>query len=162
MSHPPNEAQQAPALNPAAAITLADETLRLQLGTTTLPAMQVQVVLLVAQIRCFFEVGLPEDQEEADAQRQEILPLLDEVPAGDDVAWRTWTRMRALGRVLRRHVAQYTNRKLGEDRDPGDDTPREVPAATGRGVPKGVYRVPTVLEMRRAQQWLNRSAGGHQ
>lgn len=161
MSHPPNEAQQAPALNPAAAITLADETLRLQLGTTTLPAMQVQVALLVAQIRCFFEAGLPDDQEEADAQRQEILPLLDEVPAGDDVAWRTWTRMRALGRVLRRHVAQYTNRRLGEDREPRG-VPREVPAATGNGVPKGAYRVPTVLETRRAQQRLNRSAGGQQ
>ncbi|WUS99186.1 hypothetical protein OHA46_22020 [Streptomyces sp. NBC_00708] len=124
--------------------------------------MQVQVVLLVEQIRCFFEAGLPDDQEEADAQRQEILPLLDEVPAGDDVAWRTWTRMRALGRVLRRHVAQYTNRKLGEDRDAGDDIPREVQAATDRGVPEGVCRVPTVLETRRAQQRLNRSAGGQQ
>ncbi|MBW5248408.1 hypothetical protein JGS39_05105 [Streptomyces sp. P01-B04] len=158
MSHPPNEAQQAPALNPAAAITLADETLRLQLGTTTLPAMQVQVVLLVEQIRCFFEAGLPEDREEADAQRQEILPLLEEVLAGDDVAWRTWTRMRALGRVLRRHVAQYTDRRLGEGQEP-----REAPTvAPGSGGPRGTYRVPTVLEMRRAQQWLNRSAGGHQ
>ncbi|MEU2021797.1 hypothetical protein ABZ565_06480 [Streptomyces sp. NPDC016469] len=120
--------------------------------------MQVQVALLVEQIRCFFEAGLPENQEEADAQRQEILPLLEEVPAGDDVAWRTWTRMRALGRVLRRHVAQYTDRRLGEGREP-----RDVSAvAPGSVGPRGTYRVPTVLEMQRAEQWLNRSAGGHQ
>ncbi|WP_406454712.1 hypothetical protein OG782_25555 [Streptomyces sp. NBC_00876] len=123
--------------------------------------MRAQVELLVEQIKCFLEGGLPEDQEAADAQRREILPLLDEVPAGDDVAFRTWTRMRALGRVLRRHVAQYTNRRLGEDQEPRGVS-REVPAAaSGRGEPKGTYRVPTGLEARRTQQWLNRSVGGH-
>ncbi|HWU08354.1 MAG TPA: hypothetical protein VN520_18560 [Streptomyces sp.] len=155
MTHTPNETREAP-LNPEAATRIANDALSLQLGTTTRPVIEEQIDLLLEQLEAFFEAGLPEDETEAGEQRREIRALLLRVPGRQDPTFSTYTYMRALGRVLRRHISQYEARQENEGAE-GD----ALPAESRPEQPSGTYRVPSGPAMLAAQRWLSFPGRGH-
>ncbi|MEU8735913.1 hypothetical protein [Streptomyces halstedii] len=161
MTHPHDGTREAP-LNLDAATRLADEALSFQIGTTTRLAMDDVTVRLVEQVEAFFEEGLPEDESEAAAQRKEIRTLLERCPDGEDPAFSAWTYMRALGRVLRRHVTQYRHRhehqaQKANGQEGNGISPEPVP-----GQPSGTYRVPSGLATAVTRRRLSLTGGGAQ
>ncbi|MCX4549595.1 hypothetical protein OG204_18805 [Streptomyces sp. NBC_01387] len=154
MTHPPKETREAP-LNPDVAARIADEALALQIGTTTRPAIEHQAALLTEQIEAFFAAGLPDDPVEAAQQREEIWALLAAAPTRQDPTFSTHTHMRALGRVLRRHVSQYRANQEGEE----GEAPALLPWLDSEPLSE-MYRVPTGLPEPPARRWLRLTTHG--
>lgn len=143
-------------LDVALATQVANMALPLQLGTTTRRVMDNVTAQLVEQVEAFFEAGLPNDAAEAAAQRAEIRALLDRAPGRSGLTVNTWTCMRALGRILRRHGTQYQERHDG--RKQGEEGCTEEPEPS-RGQLRGMYRVPSGLVTVSARRQLSLTGG---
>ncbi|MCG7522976.1 hypothetical protein MHW47_00710 [Streptomyces sp. OfavH-34-F] len=90
-----------------------------QLGVTWLPtdhAAGYRLLLdLPAEYRLLLSAGLPEDEEQVDEQTHELQSLLNSVPEDSDFAFASWTRMRALARVLRQYLEQHHEPKSSKN-----------------------------------------------
>lgn len=85
---------------------LAARAASLGLGTTTRSAIVAMVKSLKDALGQIREAGLPADAVEAGRQRAEVEELLTRTQYHDALTMAQHTYMRALARVLRRHVAQ--------------------------------------------------------
>ncbi|MFF9346660.1 hypothetical protein [Streptomyces sp. NPDC014734] len=162
MTHPPNETREAP-LDLDVATRIANDALACQLGTTTREAIDSLSDRLVEQIEAFFDEGLPEAEAEAAQQREEIQALLERAPDRDAPTFSAHTYMRALGRVLRRHIAQYEERHEGagqEQKAQVQDGGSE-PADPDAGQPSGMYRAPSGLTGAAKGRWFSLTGGVH-
>ncbi|MFI8810627.1 MULTISPECIES: hypothetical protein [unclassified Streptomyces] len=144
-----------PGLDPDAATLVADDALAFQIGTTTRRVIERQAELLKEQIEAFSEAGLPEDVIEADQQREEIRALFAATPTLQDPAFSVHTHMRALGRVLRRHLGQYQVNQEGEGGEPP-----ALAAWPDSERPREMYRVPSGLAAVRPRRWLSLTIHG--
>lgn len=153
MTHPQNKSSEGtPPTGVLAAVELANQALRAQIGTMTRVEISTLAASLSERIESYLGTPVGDDQEDRELRRDAAY-LLKATPEPGSPVFSMYSHMRALARVLRQ-VASPARMSANDDEG--------IPPCRPLGQPSGTYRVPSGLGTFDEEHWPSPATQGPQ